>query len=192
MWQRMASWTRSLCAEAWKLLCLNLFFHSLPPPSFPFSPLNSTHTATQWKGVPAACFYHGVCLLKAAFTYMRRTAAAPVRSLIHSWTMWVQHEHPPGLQRPASRRVHALENACGLINSISGEKTRLHPSHVVQKNSLETCRQIAFKPPLDCMLLKTCDRKYVVVPDRVEHWADFFCALFAPQEMHLDPKSHGE
>lgn len=99
---------------------------------------------------------------------------------------------PPWLQREASQQAHALENACGLINSISEGKTRLHPSHVVQENSLETCRQTAYKPPLGRMLLKTCDRKCVVDPDVVEHWAGFRSALFAPQEMHLDPKSHGE
>lgn len=98
---------------------------------------------------------------------------------------------PPWLQRQASLRAHALENACGLINSISEGKTRLHPSHVVQENSLETCRQIAYKPPLGRTLLKTCDLKCVVVPDVVEHWAGFCSVLFAQQEMHLDPKSHG-
>lgn len=77
--------------------------------------------------------------------------------------------NPPRLQREASGRAHALENACGLINSISRGKTQLHPSHVVQENSSETCRQIACKPPLGRMLLKTCDRKCVVVPDEVEH-----------------------
>lgn len=79
---------------------------------------------------------------------------------------------PLWLQREASQRAHALENACGLINSISGGKTRLHPSHVVQENSLETCRRIAYKPPLGRMLLKTCDHKCVVVPDVI--WQVFF------------------
>lgn len=102
--------------------------------------------------------------------------------LIHSHVQGphrVQYStNPPRIQREASQRAHALENACGLINSISGGKTRLHPSHVVQENSLETCRQLAYKPPLVRMLFKTCDRKYVVIPDVVEYWAGFLlCTL---------------
>lgn len=143
----------------------------LPAPPHPPS---STYTATEWKGVPAACFYHSICLLNAAFT------AWDALQLLLWGGLWLIHSHvhrlseystvwtPFRLQREASQRAHALENACGLINSISGGKTRLHPSHVVQENSLETCRQIAYKPPLGRMLLKTCDYKCVVVPDVVQ------------------------
>ncbi len=62
---------------------------------------SSTHTATEWKGVPAACFYHSICLLKAAFTYMRRTAAAPVRRLIANalTQSTVQYEPPSASKR---------------------------------------------------------------------------------------------
>lgn len=42
--------------------------------------------------------------------------------------------------------THTLQNACGLINCISSGKTPLHPTHVVLENSLETCRQITYKP----------------------------------------------
>lgn len=147
---------------------------------------SSTHTATEWKGVPAVCFYHSICLLKAAFTYMRRTTAAPARrltpnTLTCSETLWVQCE-PPSASK-SSANMHLRMHVAWLIALVE-EKTRLHPSHVVQENSLQTCRQIAYKPPLGRM--KTCDQKCVVVPDVFEH-----CAGFAPQEMHLDPKSHG-
>lgn len=63
-------------SSVWKL-----FIHtalSLLHPSSIFSLRNSAHTATEWKGVPDACFYHSISLLKAAFTYMRLTEAAPV------------------------------------------------------------------------------------------------------------------
>lgn len=198
MWQRMTSWTRPLCAETWKLLCLSLIFHSLPPPSC----LPPLPPPPPMRAPPTQLLNGKVCLLPA-FT----TVSVYSKLLSLTWDalqlllwggLWLIHSrrvqystNPPRLQREASQRAHALENACGLINSISGGKTRLHPSHVVQENSLETCRQIAYKPPLGRMLLKTCDHKCVVVPDVVEHWAGFCSALFAPQEMHLDPKSHG-
>lgn len=123
-----------------------------------------------------SCFHlhetHCSCSLWAGLTAHTLTCSRPPR------VKYSTHP-PPWLQREVSQQAHPLENACGLINSISGGKTRLHPSHVVQENSLETCRQIAYKPPLGrSMLLKTCDHKYVVVPDIAEHWAGFLqCTL---------------
>lgn len=190
--------TPSLCRDLKAPLSephLPLTASSLLPPSSPLPP-------PPLRAPPTQLLNGKVCLLPA-FT----TVSVYSKLLSLTWDalqlllwggLWLIHSrrvqystNPPRLQREASQRAHALENACGLINSISGGKTRLHPSHVVQENSLETCRQIAYKPPLGRMLLKTCDHKCVVVPDVVEHWAGFCSALFAPQEMHLDPKSHG-
>lgn len=89
----------------------------------------------------------------------------------------VQYSRPPlGFKE----RLHALEYACGLINSISGGKTRLHPPHVVRENSSPTCRRVACKPLLGRTLLETCDRECVVVPEVLEHCAGFYSVLFAP------------
>lgn len=150
-------------------------------------PQSSTYTATEWKGVPTAFFFFFTIvsvyskllsltwdalqlLLWAGLQLITLTCSRPPRIQYNT--------NPPlGFKEKAAQQAHALENACGLINSISGGKTRLHPSHVVQENSLETCRQIAYKPPLGRMLLKTCDHKYVVVPDIADHSAGFFFFL---------------
>lgn len=68
----------------------------------------------------------------------------------------------------SKQSAHALENACGVINSISGRKTRLHPSHVVhEKNSWKHADRSPINAPL---LLKTCDRKCAVDPHILAYW----------------------
>lgn len=130
MWQKTSSWTRSLCAETWKLLCLNLLFHSLPPPSFfPFSPTRAP---------PTQLLNGKVCLLPA-FTqvsiYSKLLSLSWDASQLFLWgglQLMDSHVHwpseystsPPQLQREPSQWAHELENACGLINSISRGKDR--------------------------------------------------------------------
>lgn len=94
----------------------------------------------------------------------------------------------------SKQSAHALENACGVINSISGRKTRLHPSHVVhEKNSWKYADRSPINAPLGRSVLKTCDHKCAVDPHMVAYWvlSRFIflgSAVSSPQESTLTPK----